>query len=587
MRVPVKLVGAHIDVKAQNAARVARLAGTTNRKGEATAEQPHRRARILARPPQLVVVRKEQLQAVGDNLPAPNKGASAKRSFNRTHRANRQAHAHQASGHHRKYESWLKVDEWLKDHHIDFHVKDRPTGDGRTVYVLAQCPFDPSHGSDREVAIMQAPDGRLSATCMHASCADRGWEEFRDKIGKPAPHHWDPPQRRRGFSAPAGNSEAGRDSEPEAATYTFEVIDSKTFAEATYKLEWIIRRLMVRNQPILLGGPRKSLKTSFEVDLALSLGTGAPFLGVPDFHVHRRNRVALLSGESGEAVIQETAKRISAAKGINLADADVLWGFRLPQLACPEHLAALADGLDRHKVEVCIIDPLYLCLLAGIDARGIDAANLFDMGPLLLSVVRTCLDVQCTPILTHHTRKNLASPFEPLELEDLAFSGIQEFARQWVLLNRREKYQPGSGSHKLWMVAGGSAGQGGQWGIDVEEGQLADDFTGRVWRVSMEGASEVRQNAKEKKQAQRTKDEGTKLLLAIDRLAKQAGDAYAAVGAREARALARLNNDAMVRAIAGLVQDGVIEELTIPRTSAKGPKEVQGLRRKRSETATA
>src|SRR5262249_33678034 len=141
-------------------------------------------------------------------------------------------------------------------------------------------------------------------------------------------------------------------------------------------------------------------------------------------------------------------------------------------------------------LEVVIIDPLYLSLLGG--GVDVDPRNVFSMGPVLMDFARTCLDLGCTPILAHHARKGREKDErKPLDLEDLTYSGVPEFARQWFLISRRSAYEEGTGFHELWIKFGGSAGFSGLYGLDVAEGEVNMRFAGRKWDVKVLKADDV------------------------------------------------------------------------------------------------
>src|SRR6185369_17207723 len=88
------------------------------------------------------------------------------------------------------------------------------------------------------------------------------------------------------------------------SAYKFAPLSSKVFASKKFNIEWLVKNLLVKGQPCIWGGPKKSLKTTLGVDLALSLGSGQPYLG--KFEVPKPVRTAFISGESGGWTVQET-----------------------------------------------------------------------------------------------------------------------------------------------------------------------------------------------------------------------------------------------------------------------------------------
>jgi hypothetical protein len=312
------------------------------------------------------------------------------------------------------------------------------------------------------------------------------------------------PARTSNAATPAPNRPDAEQREP----VKFTRITSKELATSVYEIEYLIDRFLVARQPCIFAGPKKALKTTLLVTMAVALARGVQFLG--RFEVAQARRVLVMSGESGVSVLQETARRVCHWHNCDLANLDnLIWSTDLPQIANLDHLDALAYMLRENEIEVIVIDPAYLCL----STEASDAANLFAMGTLLGNLSRICQEQGATLVLAHHTRKgNIADPFEPPELEHIAFAGFQEFCRQWILVGRRERYEHGTGSHRLWLSTGGSAGHSGLWGCDIEEGTNTA-AEGRTFDCALLSAEAVINNAKEqaaasKESAQRDRDAG-------------------------------------------------------------------------------
>lgn len=334
--------------------------------------------------------------------------------------------------------------------------------------------------------------------------------------------------------------------------------------EADLSVQWHINHCLPIGQPTVIAGPSKALKTTTSVDLAASLTLAQKFLG--KFWVPQVSRVLFLSAESGLGTLQETFRRVVRSKGHCMADAgDCLrlapW---VPKAKEADQLALLRYEIHRHQAEVAIIDPVYQMI------DGDDAASVSKMGQQLKAVADECLSLGATPILVHHTKKSSenSKANQPMELEDLAGAGMAEFFRAWILLSRRQRWEPDQ-PHRLWLSVGGSAGHGGQYAFDATEGKLTDEG-GRRWEVELSNASDARatmaeemeQRQEERKQAAaaRKLEQHTEAIRQAFRLVGPSG-----LTTTDASDRAGLSRENASKAIAYLLREGWLEECEVQK----------------------
>jgi len=346
------------------------------------------------------------------------------------------------------------------------------------------------------------------------------------------------------------------------------MLPSSEFFTADFRVKWAIDWLLVEGQPCILAGPKKSLKTNALIDFGVSAAMAGEFLNFHKFKVNRPYRVGILSGESGGGTIQETARRVCKSKGIEKPEdiERLFWSMDLPTFGDPASERDILRIIERNKLEFIIFDPAYLCL-----DLGDDAGNLFKVGQRLRSLTRLHQLTGVTPMIAHHFRGRRDKPGEPPELEEIAWAGFQEWARQWLLVCRREPYDPErQGDHRLWLSAGGSAGHSSLWGVDIAEGKPSDPggrrwdvqvmTAGAAWAASAAAEEGTKTDKREVKAAAQLETDTTKLLKVI--AANPDGETE-----RFFRDRAGLSGTRAGRAFQWLEEAGEIERCTIRKNN--------------------
>ncbi|MCA8999711.1 MAG: AAA family ATPase, partial [Planctomycetaceae bacterium] len=285
-------------------------------------------------------------------------------------------------------------------------------------------------------------------------------------------------------------SEALRTGERVRGFFGFESFEE--FMSKREDPEYLCEDILSRGGGCILGGPQKSLKTGLSIDLGYSLATGTAFLG--KFTCPKPVQVGIMTGESERAKLQ----RLLITR--READLEFLDGpprkpllfitNNLPDLSSDEHLVYLELEIQFHGLEVCVVDPMYLCAGSYADKTS----NVATMGNMLRRIDEIMQRNNCTPILLHHTNRK-SEPYQPLSLRDLSGAGFAEWARQWLLVTPRTDFDPETYQHRLWMVVGGSAGHAGQYAVDIRE-KDGDDW---AWIVDVRTEGEEKRDYREQK----------------------------------------------------------------------------------------
>jgi len=269
--------------------------------------------------------------------------------------------------------------------------------------------------------------------------------------------------------------------------------------QADIKLEYLVNSVMVRGQCMVVGGATKVCKTNVMMDLCLSVATGTPFLGE---YETSQGPTLFCTGETGDARSQMVYRAVKEARGIKSPVNHFFYTSEVPKITDEAWLKSLRLWITNKELQILAIDPYYLAI--GQQMNDV-TSGVVGFGDLLQPLTELGHETNCTIVLAHHSTKQASRTSnkggQPMEPMDLSGAGISEFMRQWILLSRRERFNQGSGEHKLYMNVGGSAGHSLLAAVDINEGTSVEQALNESirWDVRVSDANETQRVERRKK----------------------------------------------------------------------------------------
>lgn len=147
-----------IDTSVHNPARIWRLPGTMNCKGDSIPERPHRMARILEEPQDIVSVSREQMQDIVSYQNEDTQTDAPDDEWKHTIPA-------------------FDLDSWIAQYCPELG-SPQPWKGGRK-WIFHVCPFNEAH-TNKSAVLIQESSGAVAFKCHHNGCSGNDWRALRE-----------------------------------------------------------------------------------------------------------------------------------------------------------------------------------------------------------------------------------------------------------------------------------------------------------------------------------------------------------------------------------------------------------------------
>lgn len=146
-----------VDTMCKNTARLSKVYGTLSAKGANSEDRPCRISRIVKVPDEIKINGVDYIKRVAELLPEEKPQPSADNNWGNE-----------------KFD----VEAFLNKHGIEYKKETYHNG---VKYVLKHCVFNENH-KGKDACVIQNAAGGLSYVCLHASCSNFKWKDFRMKF---------------------------------------------------------------------------------------------------------------------------------------------------------------------------------------------------------------------------------------------------------------------------------------------------------------------------------------------------------------------------------------------------------------------